>query len=63
MEQSLQSRFYPGDLMIRTGDREIRSVSGRVGMYATRFDISGPVNLTSPRLVNIQLVASISCIF
>ena len=30
MEQSLQSRFYPGDLMTRTGDREIRSVSGRL---------------------------------
>ena len=26
----VQSRFYPGDLMIRTGDREIRSVSGRL---------------------------------
>ena len=27
------SRFYAGDLVTRTGDREIRSVSGRVGMY------------------------------
>ena len=26
----VQSRFYPGDLMTRTGDREIRSVSGRL---------------------------------
>ena len=26
----VQSRFYPGDLMPRTGDREIRSVSGRL---------------------------------
>ena len=24
------SRFYPGDLVTRTGDREIRSVSGRL---------------------------------
>ena len=32
----VQSRFYPGDLVTRTatGDREIRSVSGRVGMSA-----------------------------
>ena len=30
MGQRLQSRFYPGDLMTRTGDREIRSVSGRL---------------------------------
>ena len=28
----VQSPFYPGDLVIRTGDREICSVSGRVGM-------------------------------
>ena len=28
------SRFYPGDLVTHAGDREIRSVSGRVGMYA-----------------------------
>ena len=34
----VQSRFYPGDLMTRTGDREIRSVSGRVGMYAFVHD-------------------------
>ena len=26
----VQSRFYPGDLMTRTGDREIRSVPGRL---------------------------------
>ena len=26
----VQSRFYPGDLMTRTGDREIRSVSRRL---------------------------------
>ena len=32
--RKVQSRFYPGDLMTRTGDREIRSVSGRVGKYA-----------------------------
>ena len=30
----VQSHFYPGDLVTCTGDREIRSVSGRVGMYA-----------------------------
>ena len=30
MEQSLLNRFYPGDLMTRTGDREIRSESGRL---------------------------------
>ena len=30
----VQSRFYPGDLMTRTGDQEISSVSGRVGTYA-----------------------------
>ena len=30
----LQSRFYPGDLVTRTGDREIRTVSGRVDMSA-----------------------------
>ena len=30
----VQSRFYPGDLITRKGDREICSVSGRVGMYA-----------------------------
>ena len=29
----VQSRFHPGDLVTRTGEREIRSVSGRVGMY------------------------------
>ena len=35
VEQSLkykkvQSGFYPGDLVTRTGDREIRSASGRL---------------------------------
>ena len=37
----VRSRFYPGDLVTRTGHREIRSVypgdsglSGRVGIYA-----------------------------
>ena len=30
----VQSRFYPVDLVTRTGDREIRSVSGRVDMSA-----------------------------
>ena len=37
MEQSLkkiQSRFYPGDLMTRSGDREICSVFRRVGISA-----------------------------
>ena len=29
----VQSRFYLGDLVTRTGDREIGPVSGRVGMY------------------------------
>ena len=28
----IQNRFYPGDCVTSTGDREIRSVSGRVGM-------------------------------
>ena len=28
-----QSRFYPGDLVTRTGDREIHSVSGRLPDY------------------------------
>ena len=31
---NFQSRFYPGDLVTHTGDWEIHSVSGRVGMYA-----------------------------
>ena len=30
---AIQSRFYPGDLVTRTGDREIRSVSGRLPDY------------------------------
>ena len=29
----VQSRFYPGDLVTRTGDREIHSVSGRLPDY------------------------------
>ena len=29
----VQSRIYPGDLVIRTGDREIRSVCGRLTDY------------------------------
>ena len=29
----IQSRFYPGDCVTRTGDREIRSVSGRLPDY------------------------------
>ena len=29
----VQSRFYPGDLVISTGDREILSVSGRFPNY------------------------------
>ena len=29
----VQSRFYPGDLFTCTGDREIRSVSGRLPGY------------------------------
>ena len=32
-DAKVQSRFYPGDLVIRTGDREIRSVSGRLPDY------------------------------
>ena len=28
--RKVQSRFYPGDLMTRTGDRKICSVSGRL---------------------------------
>ena len=33
----VQSRCYPGDLVTRTatGDREIRSVSGRAGIVCT----------------------------
>ena len=30
IELEIQSRFYPGDLVTRAGDREIRSVSGRL---------------------------------
>ena len=33
----VQSRFYPGDLVTRTGDREIRSVSG---CYCAKKSIS-----------------------
>ena len=33
--RKLTTRFYPGDLVPRTGDREIVVVSGRVGMYET----------------------------
>ena len=33
-DAKVPSRFYPGDLITRKGDREICSVSGRVGMYA-----------------------------
>ena len=29
----VQSRFYPRDLVTHTGDREIRSVSGRLQDY------------------------------
>ena len=29
----VQSRFYPGNLVTRAGDREIRSVSGRLPDY------------------------------
>ena len=29
----VQSRFYPGDLVTHTGDREIHSVSGRLPDY------------------------------
>ena len=29
----VQSPFYPGDSVTRTGDREIRSVSGRLPHY------------------------------
>ena len=29
----VQSRFYPRDLVTRTGDRETRSVSGRLPDY------------------------------
>ena len=32
-DAKVQSRFYPGDLVTRTGDREIRSVSGRLPDY------------------------------
>ena len=28
--KKVQSRIYPGELLTRTGDREIRSVSGRL---------------------------------
>ena len=30
---AIRSHFYPGDLVIRMGDREIRSVSGRLPDY------------------------------
>ena len=30
---NVPSRFYPGDLVTGTGDREIRSVSGRLPGY------------------------------
>ena len=46
--RKVQSRFYPGDLMTRTGDREIRSVSGRLpdnpGELAS-MGLSGDTNL------------------
>ena len=29
----VQSHFYPGDLVTRTGDQELRSVSGRLPDY------------------------------
>ena len=32
--QLIQTSFYPGILVSRTGEREIGSVSGRVGIYA-----------------------------
>ena len=35
----VQIRFYAGDLVTRTGDREIRFVSGRVGMYGIHVDV------------------------
>ena len=38
-DAKVQSRFYPGDLVTRTGDRESRSVSGRVGVYENGFQI------------------------
>ena len=31
--QLIQTSFYPGVLVTRTGEREIGSVSGRVGIY------------------------------
>ena len=31
--EGVQSRFYPGDLVTRTGDREIRSESGTLPDY------------------------------
>ena len=33
--EKIQSRFYLGDFVTRTGDREIPSESGRVGIYGT----------------------------
>ena len=32
--EKIKRSFYPGDLVTRTGEREIGAVSGRVGMYA-----------------------------
>ena len=39
----VQSRFYPGDLVTRTGDREIPGLSGRGGIYANE-DLSTVFN-------------------
>ena len=42
----VQSRFYPGDLVTRTGDREIRSVFGRLPDYPGEFACMGfPVTI------------------
>ena len=46
----VQSRFYPGDLVTRTGDREIRSVSGRGGIYANE-NLSTVFNVSSAALL------------
>ena len=42
----VQSRFYPGDLVTRTGDREIRSESGRLPELSARLpELSGKVGI------------------
>ena len=50
----VQTCFYPGDLVTCTGDREIRSVSGRLGMY-----VNGRILFS--RGCGLDLILSYSC--